>query len=532
MTQQQVDVVVVGGGPAGLAAAVALARSRRSVVVVDAGRPRNAPADGAHNLLGQEGVPPLELLARGRDELASYGGQVLTAEVDGVERTGDGFTVSAAGQVLLARRLVVTTGLVDELPDVPGVAARWGRDVLHCPFCHGWEVRRRAVGVLATGPAAVHQAQLFRALTPDVTLFTHTGPALADADAETLLALGVRVVDGEVVELEVTGDALTGVRLADGTVVAREALVVAPRFVARSALLESLGLEVEDVLAGEHVMARRVPADPRGATAVPGVWVAGNVTDPMAQVVVAAGQGLMAGAAVHGDLVAEDGRRAVEQARESADFFARQTWEDRYGAADSIWSGEPNPQLVAEAADLAPGRALDVGCGEGADALWLAGRGWDTTGIDISAVALARAAAQAEREGLTVELQQADLGQWDAGAGEYDLVSAQYFHWVPAPRDALFTRLARAVRPGGTLLLVGHWFPAGEQGHGHGGGPQAPVQDMTFTPEQAASLLDPERWEVQVCETRPRRRTHPDTGKTHDVPDAVLRARRRQGGQA
>ncbi len=530
----QVDVVVVGGGAAGLSAATVLARSRRSVLVVDAGDPRNAPAAGVHNVLGHDGIPPGELLARGRSELHAYGGEVLQGTATATERTADGFAVTVvplgtgapeptlvSPVVVHARRLVVTTGLRDELPDVPGLAERWGRDVLHCPLCHGWEVRDHAIGILATGPMAVHQALLFRALSPDITLFLHRGPALAPADAEQLLALGVRVVQGEVVGLEVARDALTGIRLADGCVVARQALVVAPRFVARSELLESLGLEVEDVLVGDAAIGRRVSADPRGATAVPGVWVAGNVSEPMAQVVVAAGQGLTTGAAVHGDLVAEDGRHALERARATADFFSRASWEERYGVHDTIWSGEPNPQLVVEATDLPPGSALDVGCGEGADALWLAHRGWDVTGADISPTALVRATAQAAREGLAVRWEEVDLGAWDAGLERYDLVSAQYFHWMPAPRQALFARLARAVRPGGTLLLVGHLFS------GPGSMPHEDLADMGFTADEVAATLDPALWEVHTAESRPRLRTHPETGEEVSTPDTVLCARRR-----
>lgn len=136
----------------------------------------------------------------------------------------------ADGPPVHARRLLVTAGLVDELPDVPGVAERWGRDVLHCPYCHGWEVRDQAIGVLATGPSAMHQTLLFRQLNADVTLFLHTAGALDDEQAEQLAARGVNVVTGEVVGLEVTDDRLTGVRLSSGQVVPRPVLVVAPGF--------------------------------------------------------------------------------------------------------------------------------------------------------------------------------------------------------------------------------------------------------------------------------------------------------------
>jgi thioredoxin reductase len=315
-TDQQYDVVIIGGGAAGLSGAVTLARSRRSVLVVDAGRPRNAPADGVHNYLGREGTPPGELLALGRAEVAGYGGEVVTGVVTAARREDDGFRVTLDdGREVSARRLLVATGLIDELPDLPGLAERWGRDVLHCPYCHGWEVRDRAIGILATGPTAVHQTLLFRQLSDDVTFFRHTGPELPLEEADQLAALGVRIVDGEVAGLEVTDDRLTGVRLASGEVVPRAAVVVAPRFTANADVLASLGLAATDQEMRGAVVGSAVTADPTGATAVPGVWVAGNVTDLSAQVVVSAAAGMRAGAMINADLVAEDARRAVAEAR-------------------------------------------------------------------------------------------------------------------------------------------------------------------------------------------------------------------------
>jgi len=316
-TDQRYDVVIIGGGAAGLSGAVSLARSRRSVLVVDAGQPRNAPAEGVHNYLGREGTPPGELLAIGRAELAGYGGEVVSGVVTAARRDGDaGFCVTLdGGREVSARRLLIATGLVDELPDLPGVAERWGRDVLHCPYCHGWEVRDQAIGVLATGPTAVHQALLFRQLSEDVTFFRHTGPELPAEEAAQLAALGIRIVDGEVAGLEASGDRLTGVRLASGEVVPRAAVVVAPRFTARADVLASLGLEATDQEMHGHVVGSAVAADPTGATAVPGVWVAGNVSDLSAQVVVSAAAGMRAGAMINADLIAEDTRRAVTAAR-------------------------------------------------------------------------------------------------------------------------------------------------------------------------------------------------------------------------
>lgn len=306
------DVVVVGGGAAGLNGALMLARSRRSVVVIDAGSPRNAPADGVHGLLARDGVPPAELVDRGRAEVRGYGGHVVTGEVQAVTREGDRFLVALAdGRAVRARRLLVTTGLVDELPDVAGLRERWGRDVVHCAYCHGWEVRDQAIGVLATGPMAVHQALMFRQLSADVTLFSHTQPPTAE-QAEQLAARGVDVVAGEVAALEIAGDRIAGVRLADGRAVGREVIVVASRMVARAGFLAALGLRTVEHPSG---MGEHVPADAMGRTDVPGVWVAGNVTDLSAQVGASAAAGATAGAQINADLIAEETRLAVDAYR-------------------------------------------------------------------------------------------------------------------------------------------------------------------------------------------------------------------------
>jgi thioredoxin reductase len=309
---ERYDVVVVGGGAAGLSGALALSRARRSVLVVDDGAPRNARAGHVHNYLGREGTPPAELLAAGRAEVAGYGGQFLDGRVAGAERVDGGFRVALeGGGDVFARRLLVTTGLVDELPDIPGVAELFGSDVLHCPYCHGWEVRDRPIGVLG-GPMGVHQALMWRQWSADVALFEHTGPAPTGDEREQLAARGIGVVTGVVEGLEVTDGRLTGVRIEGGEVVPREALVVAPRFTARAGVLTSLGLETVPQEMNGHVVGSSVAADPTGATGVPGVWVAGNVADLRAQVIASAAAGLNAAAMLNADLIAEDVRLAVE----------------------------------------------------------------------------------------------------------------------------------------------------------------------------------------------------------------------------
>lgn len=307
------DVVVIGGGPAGLNGALMLARSRRSVVVIDAGAPRNSSAEGVHGLLGHDGVPPAELLARGRNEVRSYGGQIVAGEVAAVSRDCEFVVKLTDGRAVRGRRLLMTTGLVDELPQVPGLRERWGRDVIHCPYCHGWEARDRAIGVPWSGPMSVHQALLFRQLSDDVVIFTDTAN-LDVEQREQLAAQEVRIIDGAVASLEVAGDRLVGFKLGDGTTMARDVVVVSPRMVAQAAFLGDLGLATTEhpAGAGEHIV-----TDAMGRTNVPGVWAAGNVTDIFAQVGASAAAGAFAAAQINADLVAEETRAAVEVMRDA-----------------------------------------------------------------------------------------------------------------------------------------------------------------------------------------------------------------------
>ncbi|CAM5645434.1 NAD(P)/FAD-dependent oxidoreductase [Streptomyces coeruleorubidus] len=303
-------VVVVGGGTAGLSAALVLGRARHRTLVVDAGEPRNAPAAHMQGYLSRDGMPPAEFLAVGREEIARYGVELVRDRVVEVERGEDFAVVLAGGRTVRARRLVMATGLKDELPAVPGVAERFGRDVLHCPFCHGWEVRDQPFGVLASSPASVHQALIVSQWSKDVRFFLHTvaEEELSDEDLRRLAAAGVDVVPGEVAGLVVEDDRLTGVRLADGTTHARSVLFVGPRPVPQTGLLERLGAELHETPFGAYPV-----VDPTGLTTVPGVWAAGNAIGFAEQVVHAASGGYRAAAAIVGDLLMTDLDAAVQE---------------------------------------------------------------------------------------------------------------------------------------------------------------------------------------------------------------------------
>ncbi|QFZ77725.1 thioredoxin reductase [Streptomyces fagopyri] len=299
------EAVVVGGGAAGLSAALVLGRARRRTLVVDAGGPRNAPAAHMQGYLTRDGVPPAEFLVLGREEIARYGVELVRDRAVDVTRHGSGeFCLTlASGRTAHARRLVLATGLADELPAVPGVAERFGRDVLHCPYCHGWEVRDQAFGVLASTPLGVHQALMVSQWSKDVTLFLHevAEEELSPDDRRRLAAAGVAVVPGEVAALVVEEDRLTGVRLGDGSVHGRSVLFVAPRAVPRNDLFERLGAELRETPFGTYPV-----VDETGLTTVPGVWAAGNAVGFAEQVVNAAGAGYRAAATLNGELLFAD----------------------------------------------------------------------------------------------------------------------------------------------------------------------------------------------------------------------------------
>lgn len=301
------DAVVVGGGAAGLSAALTLARARRRVTVVDAGEPRNAPATGVHGLLALDGVRPAEFLARGREEVRGYDGEVIDGRVASTSFAPHGFDVTLRdGSVVATRTLLIAIGVVDQLPEIPGVREQWGSGVLHCPYCHGWEVRDQRIGVLATGPMSVHQATLFHQWSRDVVFFA--GRSHVDGpDRRSLDALGIPVVEGGIVRVESDGGRVVGVRLDDDEVVGLDAVVVATRTTVPVEPFAGIG-----IVATEHPVGTVIEVDEFGATGVPGVWAAGNTSDLMAQVGGAAAQGVRAAQHLNAQLVMADLNRALE----------------------------------------------------------------------------------------------------------------------------------------------------------------------------------------------------------------------------
>jgi SAM-dependent methyltransferase len=301
-----------------------------------------------------------------------------------------------------------------------------------------------------------------------------------------------------------------------------DAVAVTPPMTARSELLERLGAAVEPDPSG---LATRVSVDALGATSVPGVWATGNAAEPMATVVMAAAGGARVAGAIHADLLADDVDAAVRAsgAHEPAPAMDEAWWDERYRQKSTIWSGDPNPVLVTEVEALRPGRALEVGAGEGGDAIWLADRGWSVTAVDISQVALERAQAAAQAAGTDVagriEWCHADVLEWSPSAATFDLVTVHYLHLPPEQRRDVYARLAAGVVAGGVLLVVAHHPSDMATGAG-----RPRHLDMFFTAEELQRDLVGD-WHVLACDARPRRARDPE-GNEITVHDTVLVARR------
>jgi thioredoxin reductase len=285
------DVVIIGGSYAGMSAAMQLARARRRILVVDGGMRRNRFAATSHGFLGQDGRSPDAIAAEGKRQLLAYPTvQWLDGEAMQVTQAPDGFAVrTKAGQLVRTRLLVLATGVVDELPEVPGLAERWGKHVFHCPYCHGYELGQGSIGVLAVSPVSLHHATML----PDwgtVTLFTNGAIELDEAQRQALAARGVTI---ELERVEGIVDAATVV-LADGRRVVTDGLFTASRTRVSSPVAEQLGCRFEESPIGTYIQ-----TDALKATSVQGVFACGDAARMAGSVAFAVGDGVQAGVAAH-----------------------------------------------------------------------------------------------------------------------------------------------------------------------------------------------------------------------------------------
>jgi thioredoxin reductase len=291
--------MIVGGGVAGLSAALVLGRSRRRTLVIDAGEPRNAPSPGVHSFFSRDGMLPSDLLRVGREQLAPYDSvQVRRGRVSTTERVGDGFRVHLDdGGVVAVRRVVLALGVVDELPEIEGLRERWGHGVFHCPYCHGWEMRDQPLAVLGNGAEGVRLARLATGWTRDVVLCTN-GPAAFGDEARALLnRCGIAVREERIARIAGEGKGVSGVVFEGGEVLPRAGVLVRPPFRLRSDLPAALGCALTE----QGV----IRTDEDGRTTVPGVFAVGDCASLVQQVAAAVGQAARAAVALNNELILE-----------------------------------------------------------------------------------------------------------------------------------------------------------------------------------------------------------------------------------
>ena len=295
MATQAFDAIIIGGSYAGLAAGLQLARARRSVLVVDAGVRRNRFAEASHGFLTQDGTPPDEVAARGKAQLLAYPTvEWRDGRAEAAEAVEGGFRVATPEGEIMARRLVLATGVTDTLPDIPGLAERWGRSIFHCPYCHGYELEQGRIGVLAVTPISMHQALMLPDWGP-TTFFLNGAFAPDEAQRGELARRGVTVEETPV-------EAVTGeradIRLRDGRIVPLDGLFTMSRTAVASPIAQALGCAFDEGPTG-----RFIRTDMAKATSVPGVFACGDAARPAGSVTFAVGDGATAGFAAHQSLI-------------------------------------------------------------------------------------------------------------------------------------------------------------------------------------------------------------------------------------
>lgn len=511
------EVAVVGAGFAGLQAALVLGRAQRQVVVVGHGPTRNAEATHSHNLLTREGAPPSELLAAGRAEVAALPSVTLRdVRVDAIvppDIEGAPLHLRLAdGSALTADRVVLATGVRDALPPVPGLVDLWGRRAHSCPFCDAAPYAARRLLVLAGPDAAQHLQTLLSGWTEHITVL----------DPEHVVVIEER--DGDV-----------SARTHDGRDVRADGVFVATTPRPRLDAVADLEL------------AHRGPylaVDAHHRTTLPGLLAVGDCAwrdgapTPGGQVVAALAEGAAAAVTI---IIDRTGMTIPEPPPATAPTgtaragvthghtpgtpegtTATEFWDARYAERDRIWTGRPNHGLVDALDDTAPGTALDLGCGEGGDAVWLAEQGWDVTAVDIADTALRRgAAAAADREVATrIAWVQADLAE-GLPDGTWDLVIASYLlSPVALPREIVLRAARDRVARGGLLVILSHIAAT----------PLGPPPAHVHFPgvdEQLAALDLDDRWDVLRAELFHPRMLAPDGTVTHREDSCLVLRRTR-----
>jgi thioredoxin reductase len=299
------DAVIVGAGSAGLSAALALGRARRNVLLLNGGEPRNAPTDASHNFFTRDGISPGELSRIGLEQLGPYGIEIQSHNAEGIKKTKDTFELTLDnGQRVITRKIILATGVIDVLPEIPGFRELWGKHIHHCPYCHGWEVRDRPLAVYAQGELGYHFAIMIRHWSKDLVVCSDGDAKFSNEQREHLKQLNLQLIETPLERLEANNGELKKIIFSDSNKLEREHIFMRPPHQQRSPLASQLACTISDD--GLYVK-----VDAKGETSVPGIYAAGDMTGPMHAVSQAVASGTLAGVMLNHTLVFEDGKSVV-----------------------------------------------------------------------------------------------------------------------------------------------------------------------------------------------------------------------------
>lgn len=491
------DVLIIGGGAAGLSAAMPLGRLRRSVLICDEGLPRNRFATHIHNLPGHDGTPPEQWYAQVHQELTAYPTvQHLHARVETLNQGQGGFEAQlSTGERVHTQQVILAYGIRDTLPEIPGVQELWGKSVVHCPFCHGFEFQDQKLALFGNSPMALHLLPMLQGLSEQVMWLSHGPSALSSEQKKLLQVNHVHLNEHPVKALLHDENTLTAVQFENDTELPCDAVFLAPQlpFEPNSTLGQELGCEQNDL--GQYVV------DSMGQTTVKGVYAVGDLSGmhAMSQAIYSGGT---AGAAIAKELLTQRFESAPER---PGDF-----WTSLYERRPRKALGNPGKALQSLLQDLPPGKALELGSSRGDDAIWLAQQGWHVTGVDIALNAIETAKAFAKEAGVSArtDFRSMDLTR-ETPTGKFDLVMALFFQSpIDFPRDAILNKVAGQVASGGYFLTVTHGSVPPWNG-------MSDFHEFPTPQEEYAALkLDPNLWEIVCLEARERQVTGPQKQET------------------
>ncbi|WP_295790746.1 bifunctional NAD(P)/FAD-dependent oxidoreductase/class I SAM-dependent methyltransferase [Mucilaginibacter sp.] len=469
--RKKFDVIIIGGSYSGLAAAMALGRALRQVLIIDSGEPCNKQTPHSHNFLTQDGKTPKEIAALARQQVEKYNTVKFFSGLatNGV-KTESGFEIRvASGEIFSAKKLIFATGIRDTMAEIDGFAACWGISVLHCPYCHGYEVRNEKTGILGNGEYGFEFSKLISNWTTDLTLFTNGKSTLTSEQTAILEKHHIKITEKEIERLEHTDGHLQNIIFKDGTTSSIKAVYAHSPFEQHCQIPSALGCEFTDE--------GYIRTDPFQSTTIAGVFACGDNTTKIRTVANAVAMGTTAGIMASKEIISEKFEQA--DMNQSWDEQYRNMWDDRYKEDGYAYGTSPNVFFKEWIQKFEPGSILMPADGEGRNGVFAAQLGWEVTSFDLSVEGKLKALELAKEADVTIDYIVGDLEQLEFEKESFDAIALIYAHFAAAKKSSFHQKLNTYLKPGGVVILEAF---SKEHIHLNNGGPTD--IDMLFSVEE------------------------------------------------